>query len=139
MTTMDFVRKLSDESLLIEASRVYLRRYSPIRGDYLTLSEYDEAIRAEYKFRNNMDYADTIYATNEPRDKYRDCTRFIQLEYLANFMLEELKIIDKSSSWFPRLQETVEELIPNLDRWTVRTHELTLDCQSAANEFKDKL
>lgn len=139
MKTIDFTRKLSDESILIEAERVYLRHYFPWLGKYVNLDEYDESILEEFKFRNNMDYSDTVYASQEPRDKYRDCTRFITLERLAKTLLDQLYPISKDTAWFPRLQDSVKELISHLESWTAKTGELTLDCQSTAKEFRVKL
>lgn len=140
MTIHETLRKMSDETILIEAERVYLRCYRPWLGEYDNLNEYDEAILSEFKLRNNASYEDTIYSYYSELTMQRDCKRFLQIRGTINSIINNLEPVEESTEkWYVHLNAQVSQLVSFLKKWTADTEGIANDCQSIADNVKFKL
>lgn len=137
MTIHETLRNMSDDTILIEAERVYLRCYRPWLGEYDNLNEYDEAILSEFKFRNNTPYEDTIYSYYSELTTHRDCKRFLQIRGTINSIINNLEPVEESTEkWYVHLNVKVSQLLSFLKKWAADTEDIANDCQSIAGNFE---
>lgn len=139
MTNKDIISNLTNGTLLIEAGNVYVRRYLPNCGEYLPLSEFDKLILDEFRARNGIAYEDTVYVNGDALAKYRDCIFFLRIESTLELLLCDLKTVNHSCKWFPKLKELTEEIVTSLSTWTFKAKWLRQDCLNIAKELEDQL